>query len=172
MAHDAQKNYCIYVSQLLPKYFSNKSVLDVGCLDVNGNNRYLFTNCDYTGLDIGEGPNVDIVMPAHEYAASTDIQFDVVISTEMLEHDCHRADSLKGIYNLAKSGGLILLTAATTGRFKHGTHDAFPDSSPFTLDYYENVTSEMLTEELVKYGFTDYKISVVDTDIQFWGIKR
>jgi hypothetical protein len=55
------------MSYMFLQYFIDKCVLDVGSLDINGNNRYLFDNCEYTGLDIGEGPNVDIVMPIHEY---------------------------------------------------------------------------------------------------------
>jgi hypothetical protein len=32
---------------------------------VNGNNRSLFEKCDYVGLDVIEGNNVDIVCVAH-----------------------------------------------------------------------------------------------------------
>ena len=34
-------------------------------IDVNGNNRSLFEKCDYVGLDVIEGNNVDIVCVAH-----------------------------------------------------------------------------------------------------------
>jgi hypothetical protein len=39
-------------------------VLDVGSYDVNGSYRHLFdkSKYHYTGLDMEEGPNVDIVL--------------------------------------------------------------------------------------------------------------
>ena len=78
MAHQAQIDYINSVKDNHPKLFKNKSVLD-------GNNTIHFTDCDYLGLDIGEGKNVDIVCPVHKFVSF--YKFDVVISTEMLEHD-------------------------------------------------------------------------------------
>jgi hypothetical protein len=85
MAHQAQIDYINSVKDNHPKFFKNKSVLDVGSMDINGNNTIHFTDCDYLGLDIGEGKNVDIVCPIHKFVSL--YKFDVVISTEMLEHD-------------------------------------------------------------------------------------
>lgn len=48
MAHKAQITYCNQIKQLYPEYFIGKNVLDVGSMDINGNNRYLFTDCNYT----------------------------------------------------------------------------------------------------------------------------
>jgi hypothetical protein len=45
MAHQAQQDFCNSVRQLFPDHFRGKTVLDVGSLDINGNNRYLFTDC-------------------------------------------------------------------------------------------------------------------------------
>lgn len=57
MAHPAQWHYCESVRQRFPDQFRNARVLDVGSLDINGSNRPFFTNCIYTGLDIGPGSN-------------------------------------------------------------------------------------------------------------------
>jgi hypothetical protein len=66
MAHKQQIEFCQKIKNSHSSFFSNKRVLDVGSLDVNGNNRYLFDNCEYTGIDIGNGKNVDIVWCEHE----------------------------------------------------------------------------------------------------------
>lgn len=93
MAHPQQKEFCLKVKSLFPECFDNVNVLDVGSLDINGNNQYLFTNANYLGLDIGPGPNVDIIKPVHIFAYQLQYHeyFDVIISTEMLEHDRQKA---------------------------------------------------------------------------------
>ncbi len=65
------------------------SVLDVGSHDVNGSYKSLFSETDfkYTGLDMADGPNVDIV-PENTYSWKEieDNSYDVVISEQALEH--------------------------------------------------------------------------------------
>ena len=85
MAHPEQSQYFRSVKNRFPGKFTNCSVLDIGSLDVNGNNRYLFTNYKYVGVDIGPGKNVDVVSRGHEYKSDT--LFDIVISSECFEHD-------------------------------------------------------------------------------------
>ena len=91
MAHKDQIDFCTLIKKQHPEHFKGKNVLDVGSLDINGNNRYLFSGCKYTGLDLGEGRNVDIICPVYEY--NPDFQYDFIISTEMLEHDKYVAKS-------------------------------------------------------------------------------
>ena len=82
MAHQAQVDYCLFVKNKFPEFFKNTRVVDFGSLDINGSNRQFFDDCEYTGLDIGEGKNVDIVTKAHEYNAP-DSSYDVVVSQNM-----------------------------------------------------------------------------------------
>lgn len=65
MAHVEQQNYLTSIKNRFPAFFMGVNVLDIGSLDINGNNRYLFTDYTYTGIDIGEGANVDIVCRGH-----------------------------------------------------------------------------------------------------------
>ena len=139
MAHTEQIDFCTSVKALYPNHFKGVKVLDIGSLDINGNNRYLFEDCfSYTGIDIGEGKNVDIVCSGHEF--KSDSQFDVIISTECFEHDKHYAETLRNAYNLLKSGGLLLFSCAAPGRPEHGTTRTSPKDSPFTTDYYKNLS--------------------------------
>ena len=167
--HKEVKRFCQSIKIQHPLHFINASVLDCGSLDINGNNRYLFDNCNYMGIDIVEGKNVDIVTRVHEF--KTDFQFDCVISTEMLEHDEFFADSLNAMFNLTSPGGLLLITAAGYGREEHGTHKIKPEDSPLTRDYYKNVDVPMLLQGLDLTKFNWYTISYFETDIRFAGIK-
>jgi len=74
-------------------------------------------NSTFTGIDIGPGLNVDIVCSAHEFTSDT--LFDVVISTEMLEHNKYWHQSLRRMYDLLKPGGLLVITCAGYGRHEH-----------------------------------------------------
>lgn len=175
MAHQEQKDYCIGIKNRFPDKFKNVKVLDIGSMDINGNNRYLFTDYQYIGIDLAEGPNVDVVSVAHEY--KTQEKFDVVISTEALEHDKHWQKTLFYAYKKLKKGGLLLVTCATAGREPHGVSGINEFCSPHTLDYYKNLTKgdimEVFDNNLSDY-FKDWEICEThDTmnDLYFFGIK-
>jgi len=169
MAHKAQQDFIREVKLRLPKYFTGVNVLDCGSLDINGNNREFFDDSRYIGLDIIPGRNVDIVCPAHKYH---EYGFDVVISTEMLEHDKFWKKSLENIYLMVRDNGLIILTAATTGREPHGIPGHHPKDSPATHNYYLNITKEMLVSVFSPGMFNIYQLFINHTDIYFYGIKN
>jgi len=125
-----------------PEAFEHRNVLDVGSLDINGNNRKYFNHCKYTGLDIGPGRNVDIVCPIHLFESES--KFETIISTEMLEHDIHWKSSLLKMIELLDDEGSILITCAGINREEHGTTRTSPIDSPFTNDYYKNISKKML----------------------------
>ena len=167
--HKEVKRFCLSIKSQFPHFFIQSDVLDCGSLDINGNNRYLFNNCNYLGIDIVEGKNVDIVSRVHEF--KVDFQFDCVISTEMLEHDEYFAASLNTMFNCTKPGGLLMITAAGFGREEHGTNATKPEDSPLTCDYYRNIDVTMLLQGLDLTKFSWYTISCFNTDIRFAGIK-
>lgn len=167
--HKEVKKFCLSVKNDHPQFFQNSDVLDCGSLDINGNNRWLFDDCNYMGIDIVEGKNVDIVTKVHDF--NMDFQFDCVISTEMLEHDKDFAASLNAMFNFIKPGGLLLITAAGYGREEHGTFEIKPQDSPLTNNYYCNISVSMLLQGLDLTKFSSYTISYYKTDIRFVGIK-
>lgn len=180
MAHKQQADYCVSVKDRLTKFFFHKKVLDVGSYDVNGNNRYLFKDCDYTGLDVGPGKNVDVVCKGHEYSVP-DSTFDVIISTEAFEHDMYYQKTLKNIVRLLKPGGLFLFTCATTGRQEHGTRrtttsDAPPLAAiPEWSDYYKNLTENDIRDVLdIENEFEkfEFKTNSDTKDLYFYGVKK
>ena len=94
------------------------SVLEVGSRDINGTARRAFKG-PYIGIDFIEGPDVDMVMDAH-YLAFLDATFDVVVCTEMIEHDSAFWITLAEIGRVLKSNGHLLLTTRGNG---FGEHD-------------------------------------------------
>ena len=178
MAHPEQANFCLSVKKKFPEKFTNHPVvLDIGSLDINGNNRFLFEEpYSYTGIDIGPGKNVDVVSKGHEY--HPDIQYDVVISTECFEHDQHWQDTIKNAISLTKPGGIFLFTCATTGRQEHGTTRTTPQDSPaHTIfnDYYRNLTEHDIREAInITDSFSEWQFDTNNhtKDLYFYGIKR
>lgn len=179
--HKAQTRFCQQVKEQFPEHFLNRRVLDVGSYNVNGDNRYLFTGCQYLGIDIAPGPNVDRVVAGHELDLP-DGSFDVVISTECLEHDMYYADTLRNAVRMLKGGGLLLFTCATTGRKVHGTVLKNPDDSPATVqkggawaEYYKNLTEEDVQAAIPAQQIFDtfsFTVNPVMYDLYFWGIKK
>ena len=102
-----------------PEFFNGKKILEIGALDVNGNIRSPFENCDFTGIDWAPGKNVDIVVPAKETTFDNET-FDVMLSANHLEHDPDWELSLGHNRAALKTGGLILLRWATRNSSAHG----------------------------------------------------
>jgi len=180
MAHIESKQFCLGVKQKFPAYFKSKKVLDIGSGDINGNNRFLFSDGKYVGVDVAEGPNVDIVAKCHELKNAP--KYDTIISTECFEHDMFYPQSLEKIVKILKKRGLFLFTCATTGRPEHGTRRIQEDVSLHTLigneewsDYYKNLTEADIRAVLnIDKIFSEYRFVVgYDMcDLYFYGFKR
>lgn len=178
MAHASQRHFCNRVKYKYEQFFKDARVLDCGSLDINGSNRDLFEDCNYTGIDLGEGKNVDIVSSIHQFYAA-DSTYDTIISTECFEHDMHYAESLRNIVRMLRSGGLFLFTCATTGRPEHGTTRTSTDDAPLLPegwnDYYKNLTEQDIREVLdIEDTFSEFGFEVCKypADLYFWGIKK
>jgi SAM-dependent methyltransferase len=181
--HENAKKFLEKVKLLFPNHFYNKKVIDIGAGDINGNNRYLFTNCEYIGVDVVSAPNVDLVCKAKDIPESFG-KFDTVISSECFEHDFDIYYSLQRIIKLCNPNGLFLFTCATLGRPEHGTAKSFStESYSLKLDYnlewypnyYKNLTMNDFFEmiDFQKY-FTiiHFEISTKPDDIYFYGIRN
>ena len=189
MAHKEQWDFCQKVKNKFGDFFVNKKVLDIGSFDVNGNEEFLFENCDFSGLDLAPGDGVDIVCPAQDYDAP-DETYDTIISCECWEHNPFYKESIVNCVRLLKSSGLFLFTCATTGRAPHGVGyleegcsnqyknwKSLPNTYVANWDhnYYRNVTEDDIRSAIdVDDVFVDYEFQVEKNhfDLYFWGIKR
>lgn len=173
MSHEEQRSYIQEVKHKYPAYFKKARVLEVGSFNVNGSVREFFEECDYTGIDLVEGPCVDVVCSGDEY--KNPIPFDTVISCEMLEHNLKWVETLQNMHRLLRPGGLLIITCATKGRPEHGTNRTSPRDSPSSKvygDYYHNLEEEDFLNALDFRGLynpSDFSLHL--TDIRFCGTK-
>lgn len=181
MAHIEQQEFCQKVKSLFPEYFKGVRVCDIGSLNVNGDNHYLFDDYEYIGVDIGRGKNVNVVARGHEYKPIYGQGYDTVISTECFEHDKFWKETMLNIIdNLLVSNGLFIFTCATTGRPEHGTKRSMPLLSPLTStcqdweDYYMNLTEQDVKNAIdldSRFKIYRFYTNEISQDLYFWGVK-
>lgn len=135
-----------------------KDILEVGSYDVNGTLRPIIESWgpqSYTGVDIMAGPGVDIVCSSENILRHFgNKKFDIVVSTEMLEHVEPWQDVISNLKNICKPGGLLLLTTRSLG---FGYH-AYPH------DHWRYEKEDM--EKI----FSDYEIISLEKDAMAPGI--
>lgn len=182
MAHSQQKAFLSAVKSRYPHFFRGVFALDIGSLDINGNNHYLFdAESMYLGIDVAEGPNVDLACPAHELGLPPNT-FDVIISTECLEHDRYWDKTLRNAVRMLRPGGLLLITCATEGRPEHGTRRTMPQDAPLLAvvdsewaDYYRNLTEADIRASLQIdeiFSYVEFSTNDETHDLYFFGFKR
>ena len=178
MAHYQQLRYVELLKACFPDYFNGKKVLEIGSWDANGSVRKFFVDCDYLGLDVAEGPGVDIVLEG-QYLDYPDESFDVVLACECFEHNKYWNETFKNMIRMLKRGGLLFFSCATLGREEHGTSRMHAGSS-LTVeasfsDYYRNLSkSDFLSEFDFDELFAVYQFNknIYFKDLYFWGIKK
>lgn len=157
--------------------FDGYDILEVGSHNVNGGIRELFVPGRYVGLDLSEGPGVDVVTSGHEYRDSE--QFDLTISCECFEHNPYYIETFKNMVSLTKDSGVVLITCASKGRPEHGTTRTNPSDSPGTSainwDYYKNLVANDFLDNIDfgTLGFKYFKFfyNSSSSDLYFIGVK-
>lgn len=175
MAHIEQMFFFQNIKNFFPNYFKGTKIIEIGSLDVNGSVRGFFDDCEYTGIDIGPGPKVDLVCSGEDYPEKAK-QFDVVLSTEVFEHTADWDLILINMLRLLKRDGLFLFSCASWGRGQHGTSLFNPTAAPHvasTSDYYKNLTEEDVRSVFhMEYWFADHFFVKDLACLYFVGIGR
>jgi len=178
MAHQQQFDFVQRVKNRYPINFFQKKVLEIGSLNINGTIRDFFNYCDYLGVDVGQGPCVDIVCEGQN-VDHPDNTYDTVASCECFEHNPHWVETFQNMYRMTKPGGLVFMSCATTGRPEHGTTRTSPSDSPLTIgigwDYYKNLTEQDFRDNFnIDEMFSEYKFEVGTShpDLYFYGVKK
>ena len=135
-----------------------KSVIEVGSMDVNGSLRptvEAYGPKRYIGVDFQMGPGVDLVCDANDLLDRFGRDsFDVLISTELLEHVRDWRKVIGNFKNLLKSNGTILVTTRSKGCAFHGY--------PFDFWRYETTDLQSI--------FSDFVIECIAKDPTLPGV--
>ena len=102
-------------------------VLDVGCGD-KPYRSWFGAVSEYVGIDVTEGPAVDFVVTQGEPWPLQDGYYDIVLSTQVIEHVDDLEFALAQIARVLKPGGLIVLSFP----FLYNVHGAPYDYRRFT----------------------------------------
>jgi SAM-dependent methyltransferase len=135
-----------------------RTVIEVGSCDVNGSLRPILESwgpAKYIGVDIEEGPGVDLICNAENLVERFGKEsFDIVISTELLEHTKNWSKVISNIKNICKPNGKILITTRSKGFRYH----------EFPFDYWRFELEDM------KNIFSDCEILILEKDPQEPGV--
>jgi len=176
MAHHNQLKFIEIFSSEAKKNWKKTKILEIGSYDVDGNIRKFFERSDYLGVDLIDGPCVDIVGSGHNINYN-DNYFDLTISTECFEHNPYWEKTLINMIRMTKKGGVIVFTCASKGRVEHGTERTNPNCSPGSQklgwNYYKNLEesdfNRIIFKDLSRHRF--YKNSQ-SFDLYFIGEKK
>jgi SAM-dependent methyltransferase len=178
MSHPEQLQFVKSVLVSIADQFELKKIIEIGSYDVNGSVRNLFPRTEYLGVDLVEGPGVDLVCEGGKVSLESGT-IDLAISCECFEHNPLWVDTFANMYRLIKEDGLILITVATEGREEHGTTRTIPKDSPGTQslkwDYYKNLIEQDFhnsfdVSKMFQYYF--FISNESSRDLYFFGVKK
>lgn len=116
--YDARKRVAVVFDELLPEDLTGQSLLDAGCGTGWFSQRAVERGAEVTSMDLGEG----LLAQVRKKCRSTcvvgsvldmpfaDATFDVVISSEVIEHVPAPLDAVREMHRVLKPGGLLVLT--------------------------------------------------------------
>jgi len=137
---------------MIPMDVRGKKVLDVGSRDVDGSIRLVIEAlkpAEYVGTDIAGGNGVDVICDAEDILDKFGPEsFDIVISTEVIEHVRNWKKVVSNLKQATRRGGLLLITTRSIGFPFHG----FPN------DYWRYQVEDM--EKI----FSDFNILEIESD--------
>jgi SAM-dependent methyltransferase len=141
-----------FILNTKPDDFNNKEILEIGSKYVNGSVRpFIEGFCKpklYWGIDIEDGKFVDQVLPVEklvEYFGEN--KFDVVISTELLEHVVDWKITINNMKKVLKSDGFIWITTRSFPFLYH----AYPyDFWRYEIEDIEKIFADFNIMKLLK----------------------
>jgi len=132
----------------------NGSLADVGSYNVNGTYKDIALATSgintYSGLDIREGPNVDIVVPLNRDWTKVTESYDIVISGQCLEHVAAPWNWINQVKSICRPGGLIIIIAPWRHQFHPYPIDAwrvFPDGMRALFEHAGLIVEEVGFDE-------------------------
>lgn len=144
--HKTVRDFVHSMKTTYPDAFKGGRVVEFGSRDINGSVREFFEADEYIGVDAEVGEGVEVRSLCHEYKGK-DLSFDMVISTEMLEHDPYWDLSIDRMVRLVKKDGSLLITCAGRHRHPHGHKTYTPIEK-----YYRNLSARDVAKGIFNKG--------------------
>lgn len=143
----------IFVSKSIKKEdVKGKRILEIGSYDENGTVRPIISMLEpaqYTGIDIIKGRNVDVICRVEDIVNKFGKKsFDIVITTEMLEHVVDWKLAISNMKNVLADNGILIITTRSRGFYYH----------PAPLDLWRYEISDM------REIFSDMEILTLERD--------
>jgi len=144
--HDSVKEY---VQNIPLNRVCGRDVLEVGSRDVNGKITDIIREMkpkNYVRTDMTQGENVDIVVNADELVETFgEGTWNIVISTETLEHIQDWRTALEQMKRVLKPSGLLVITTRSPG---FPQHDYPEDYHRYTKDDMKEILRDMIILDL------------------------
>jgi len=136
---------------LSSKDIKNKTVIEVGSLNINGSLREIVNKYNpkkYIGVDLIKGKGVDEICNVNNLSNYFGENiFDLTIATELIEHVRDWKNAINNLKKVTKKGGIILLTTRSKGTKYHG----YPyDFWRFEIDDFRYIFSDFTIKNLEK----------------------
>jgi len=135
--------------------FSSEALLkiaDVGSADINGSYKQIFDllDCEYTGIDLEEGPGVSIVLTSPYEFPLPDDEYDIVFSGQTFEHAGHFWKTFSEMCRITKPDGLIIVITPSRGpvhRYPVDCYRFMPDAMAALAEHGEVVLVDSWTSD-------------------------
>jgi SAM-dependent methyltransferase len=135
-----------------PADVAGRSVLEVGAYDVNGSARSVLqplSPASYVGVDIELGPGVDEIVSVDRLLERFGKEaFDLVVSTELIEHVADWRTAVSNLKGVVCREGSLVMTTRSKGFPYHG----YPD------DYWRFEAADL------RQIFADFHIAALEPD--------
>jgi hypothetical protein len=131
-----------------------RNVVEIGSKNVNGSVRPLFPGASYVGVDVVEGPCVDVVADGAVFKPA--VPPDCIVCCEVLEHAENAQEMVANAVDILQPGGQVIITCASDGRAPHSAVDGGPLRAG---EFYRNVPPNLLQQWLELAGAKDIQIA-------------
>ena len=158
----------VYTSFHLVKTKDKNDILEIGSLDINGSVRSIFDSfaASYLGLDMQDGPGVDLVADGATYELPE--AYDVIVTAETFEHTPDWKKIIQQSYINLRPGGIFIATMAGEGRPPHSAIDENPIRD---WEHYANIGWWELNQTLKNIGFQQVVVDVLGSDTRCSAVK-
>lgn len=122
-------------------------VVEFGSRNVNGSARDVFPGLEWIGVDVEDGPGVDVVCDAAGFTTSAIVRS--VVCCEVLEHAENWKCLIRNAANVM-TDGVLVITCAGPGRQPHSAIDGGPLRPG---EYYRNLSAAEIRAACLEAGF-------------------